>query len=143
VTTIVGSLSFAGCGTGDNSLGESWVVGQGEELVAHVSVGLGLWVKRSVDSATKSSRALETILCCWRSELVVSVRSSNNNRELSWISVSTFPPNKNYIYIPLVSPLLTAVAPVIATPHLTHLMLVKEAGFAQLGSFGFTVGSRS
>jgi hypothetical protein len=81
VATVVGSLGFASSGTGENTLREGWVVNQAEELVAHISVGLGLGVKRSVNGATKGSWALETILSCWGSDLVVSVGSSNDNRE--------------------------------------------------------------
>jgi hypothetical protein len=81
VTAIVGGLRFAGGGTGENSLGESGIVSEGEEFVTHVSVGLGRWVKRGVDCATKDSWTIETILWIWVSILVVTVRASDDNGE--------------------------------------------------------------
>jgi hypothetical protein len=73
VTAIVSGLGLAGSGAGENTLGESWIFGEGEELVAHVGVGLGLWVKGCVEGTTKNRWAVEAVLWSWWSNLVITI----------------------------------------------------------------------
>jgi len=73
VTGVVARLGSACCGASSHAVGEGLHLCEGEELVAHVGVGVCDWVIGSVDGAAEFDGATEAGLCCWSGVLVVTV----------------------------------------------------------------------
>jgi hypothetical protein len=70
---VVGGLGCAGCGAGGDAVGECLDLGEGEELVAHVGVGVCYWVVGGVDCAAEFHWALEAGLGGWGGGFVVAI----------------------------------------------------------------------
>lgn len=78
---VVGGLSSASRGACGDTVGEGLDLGEGEELVAHVGIGVRDWIIRCVDRPAELHRAAEARLRCWSSVLVVSIAARDDDLE--------------------------------------------------------------
>lgn len=79
---VVFGLRCAGGCTGDDSVLVGFDIVEREEFVAHVGIGLGDWIERSLHGSSERDWAIVLITRLWGVLLVVSIGSGNDDVEI-------------------------------------------------------------
>jgi hypothetical protein len=73
MASVIYSLGCVCCGAGGDTVSVGLDLCEGEELVAHVGIGICYWIVWSIDYTSQFNWTSESGLYCWCGVLIVSV----------------------------------------------------------------------